>query len=326
MGAAAQPRTPGRAFQTSSKGYTPTPHPFYEHLPTKVSGLAQYVAIGYIMRRTRGAERPKGTPAPETAEITIPEFPAVTGEKSNNLRWRELMLADAAERRLIAREKSGRSYAYKAVPYPCRLEVMNADGVLEEVEFPGWEAAPDYEPRKKPSVAAVAAVAAEEAYEAEEEHEDEGAEASVDAPETSAALGGPKLVKRDEPLLLLPGQRSKPVPLSDAVRQVVYCNEGVIPLRISPLDNRETLLVPIRGYPNSTSGIEDKGRPVSGREYPNSTSGIDKKVSPRIPEVEFGYQMKVSLKTKQIHDLSSFRKSSGRGSSTFTKKPVIRLC
>ena len=209
-----------------SVGWTPFPHSYIEVLPGKVSGLTQFVAIGYIIRRTFGLERERKTAPPEWTEpITAKTFARIA--KGANERTIELVLEDAVERGLIARKRAAdkRGYVYKAL-----------------VEC--WVKAPGYAPRAAPKKPVAST---EEAHNA-------AAEAS--GPEEKAALK-PRLVKPQEALVILPGQTSRPIPLEDAVRSVVIRNDSAGELRIPvPLVSDERLFLAVRAkYPNYDSGI-----------------------------------------------------------------------
>lgn len=100
-------------------GYTMTPHSYWTILPKKVSGMAQFHAIGYIMDRTFGA---KGNPT--WATISCTQLARISGMSAKAF---SLVLDDAVSRGLLERKEDGRGFAYRAWPE-------------------AWAAIADYEP------------------------------------------------------------------------------------------------------------------------------------------------------------------------------------
>lgn len=209
-------------------GFTPTPQAYFETLPRKVSGLVQYVAIGLILEHTFGARRAKNTAPPEWAAIPNRTFAKHTGASDRAV---EMVLEDGAKRGLIARRPGPdkRGYEYKAL-----------------VE--GWASAPEHSPRAVPKKPVSVS---DETHTAEAEFEG--------APETKAAL---KVVPKNEPLLVLPGKPSRPIPLSDVTTKVVCRNHTGAEIRIAALTDAEFLYLNIQDSPNSSSG--KKGAAAKG--------------------------------------------------------------
>lgn len=89
-------------------GYTMTPHSYWTILPRKVSGMAQFLAIGYIMDRTFGAP---GNPT--WAKISGPQLARISGMTAKAF---SLVLDDAVTRGLVERKEDGRGFQYRAWP------------------------------------------------------------------------------------------------------------------------------------------------------------------------------------------------------------------
>lgn len=242
-----------------SAGYTPFPHTYIEVLPGKVSGLVQFVCIGYIIRKTFGLARQRNTPPPEWTEpITARKFAFIA--RGSDERTVEIALLDAVQRRLIARRPGPdrRGYVYQAL--------------VEE-----WPSAPAYSPKVAPKKPV-------QSSDATRDHEEEsGASVSSQGEQAAfTAAGKLRIVPSAEPLVVLPGQASRPMPLSEAVSSIVVRNasaaEFTIPVPV--ISDGELHLTVEAKYPSSTSGIASphSGK-IEGEKSPN-TRTRDRVLSP----------------------------------------------
>jgi hypothetical protein len=96
------------ADRFGKSGYAMVPHAYFTVLLRKVSGLAQYHAIGYIIDRTFGA-----VGNPTWAKISGPQMARLSGMTAKAY---TLVLDDAVSRGLIERKEDGRGFMYRAWP------------------------------------------------------------------------------------------------------------------------------------------------------------------------------------------------------------------
>jgi hypothetical protein len=184
---------------SASKGYTPVGHEFF-HLAGKVSGEAQMWCILYILRKTLGQERRRGTAPPQRVVITNEQFARMAKVSARAIE--SGVLTDAVERGLIARYDAKTHQA----PGP------NCRNFEYEALIANWKTAPPYKPKdvpKKP--VASAEVDSVEVEETKEKH---------------APVSRSPVRYTVEPLRIVPRSGEKQVTLSEAVAVQKYQYEN----------------------------------------------------------------------------------------------------
>jgi hypothetical protein len=253
-------------------GYVPIPLPFFFLLTTgtKCAGEIQYKLILLVLQFTLGARRAQGKRPPEWSKALTAHYLAdlldVSEEQVRS------SLADAVRRGILARrrsERDARAYHYKA-----RYEHWT------EAQIPNYVRPEKPEPREASVLAP----------------EPELAACTAPAPAQPAQPAPPE----PEPLVLMPGETSRPIPLSAAVR---FENRTFYPLEIGVREgavrvqlveslpiNREIPQVDL-GYfgtfPNGSNGLD----PVFG---PSGTAELVAQIGPAVVQ-RFGKPLDPTL-------------------------------
>jgi hypothetical protein len=201
------------------------------------SGKAQMVVMMRIMLATYSASRAEGAPAPEwTDDTTLRSLAHTAGVSAEAI---GMVVRDAVRRRLAAQKPGSKpgTYRFKAL--------------VEE-----WPFIEDYEPEKLAKKPAQQAVTAENKGEDEANEVRSGLRTIKDAPVRATT----------EPLVLLPGAKSRPVPLSVACRTYVVDSQVNTPLVLeSRVDEAAVLHFSIRGAPPGAAEVRSALRTSKGQ-------------------------------------------------------------